>query len=302
MRSRAKKDLGGQTAFITGAASGIGLATARHLAAKGARLILADINEARLAEALAAIQALGAEAISVRLNVADEADWVHAGEAARAFGEVSILFSNAGVGGGSGRFEDYDTEVWRWAYAVNAHAHLYACRTFLGAMKASGKPAHLVITAPMVGIVPPPISVAYISSKFATLGIAMGLRNELADTQVGISVLCPGMVATNIVETTRILRPGAAEAGAAAATAQNMDGVLASGMSPDKIGARVVQAIEDGGFYIFTHPEWKQLAEPQIAEMLAAFGPSADPAYKGDDIEGLVAANGAKRMNVSAQA
>jgi NAD(P)-dependent dehydrogenase (short-subunit alcohol dehydrogenase family) len=296
------KDFRGRTAFITGGASGIGLAAARALAAKGMRLILADMNDQRLAQAVAEFKAAGTDVLGIRLNVADEADWARAGEEAAGFGPVSILFSNAGVGGGSGKFEDYDTEVWRWAYAVNAHAHLYACRTFLGAMKAAaagGEPAHLVITSSMVGIVPPPISVAYISSKFATLGIAMGLRNELADTGVGISVLCPGMSATNIVETTRVLRPGAVEAGAAAETARNMDGVLAGGMKPEKIGLRVVQAIEDGDFYIFTHPEWKRLAEPQIAEMLAAFGPSADPDYPGDDIDGLVAANGARRMNVS---
>lgn len=293
------KELRNMTAFVTGGGSGIGLATARALAARGARLILADIDGARASEAAAELRAAGTDAMGLTLNVADEADWARAGDAAAGFGVVRILCSNAGVGGGSGKFETYDTEVWRWAYAVNAHAHLYACRTFLGAMKALEAPCHLTITASMVGIVPPPISVAYISSKFATLGIALGLRNELADTQVGISVLCPGMAATRIVETTAKLRPGASQAGAAAETARNMGSVLAGGMSPDKIGQRVVRAIERDEFYVFTHPEWKRLAEAQVAEMLAAFGESADPAYKGDDLDGLVAANGAKRMTVA---
>ncbi|WP_293899478.1 SDR family NAD(P)-dependent oxidoreductase [Phenylobacterium sp.] len=296
------KDLKDQTAFVTGGASGLGLATARALAARGARLILADIEAAKVEAAAAELRATGADAIGLRLNVAEEAEWARVGEAAGRFGEVSVLFSNAGVGGGSGKFETYDTEVWRWAYAVNAHAHLYACRTFLGAMKASGRPAHLALTASMVAIVPPPISVAYISSKFATLGIAMALRNELADTNVGISVLCPGMSATNIVATTQKLRPGATEQGGAAQTAQNMSGVLAGGMSPEKIGQRVVRAIQAGEFFIFTHPEWKGMAEAQFAEMLAAFGESADPGYRGDDIAGLIAANGAKRMNVAVKA
>jgi len=293
------KDLKDKTAFVTGGASGIGLETARALAMRGSRLILADIEGARAEAAAADLRAEGADAIGLLLNVAEEADWARAGEAAAKFGEVRILFSNAGVGGGSGKFEAYDPEVWRWAYAVNAHAHLYACRTFLGAMKASGEPAHLAITASMVAIVPPPISVAYISSKFATLGIAMALRNELADTRVGISVLCPGMSATNIVATTARLRPGAVEQGAAAQTAQNMSGVLASGMSPAKIGERMACAIEAGEFFVFTHPEWKPMAEAAFAEMLAAFGESADPAYAGDDIAGLIAANGARRMNVA---
>lgn len=293
------KDVSGKVAFITGGGSGIGLATARALAAKGARLILADIDGGRVDAAATALRETGAEATSLKLNVADEADWARAGELAAAFGEVRILFSNAGVGGGSGKFETYDPEVWRWAYAVNAHAHLYACRTFLGGMKALGEPCHLALTSSMVGIVPPPISVAYISSKFATLGIAMGLRNELVETQVGISVLCPGMAATRIVETTQRLRPGAAEQGAAATTAVAMGSVLASGMSPEKIGPRVVRAIEQNEFYIFTHPEWKRLAEAQIAEMMAAFGEFADPDYVGDDIDGLMAANGATRLNAA---
>jgi NAD(P)-dependent dehydrogenase (short-subunit alcohol dehydrogenase family) len=293
------KTLDGTTAFITGGGSGIGFATAKALAGKGVRLVLADIDQGRVDEAAGQVRAFGGDVLPIQLNVAEEAEWARAGETAKAFGDIRILFSNAGVGGGSGKFEDYDTDVWRWNYAVNAHAHLYACRTFLGDMKASGEPAHVVITSSMVGIVPPPISIAYISSKFATLGIAMGLRNELQDTGVGISVLCPGMSATRIVRTTRELRPGGREEGAAATTSAAMDNVLAGGMSPEPIGRRVVKAIENDDFYIFTHPEWKRLAEPQIAEMLAAFRESADPGYKGDDIDSLIAANGARRMNAS---
>jgi NAD(P)-dependent dehydrogenase (short-subunit alcohol dehydrogenase family) len=293
------QDLTGKTAFISGGGSGIGLATAKALAGQGARLILADIDQGRAEAAAGEIAALGGEALPLQLNVAEEAEWAKARAASERFGEVRILFSNAGVGGGAGKFEVYDPEVWRWNYAVNAHAHLYACRTFLGGMKASGEPAHVVITASMVGIVPPPISIAYISSKFATMGIALGLRNELQDTGVGISVLCPGMSATRIVRTTRELRPGGQEQGAAAETSAAMDNVLAGGMSPDAIGRRVVKAIEEDEFYIFTHPEWKRMAEAQIVEMLAAFGESADPGYRGDDIDSLLAANNARRMNAS---
>jgi NAD(P)-dependent dehydrogenase (short-subunit alcohol dehydrogenase family) len=293
------KELKGKTAFITGGGSGIGLATAKALAGKGARLILADIDQGRVDEAGKQIKALGADVLPIQLNVAEEAEWARAGETAKAFGDVRIVFSNAGVGGGAGKFEVYDTEVWRWNYAVNVHAQLYACRTFLGDMKASGEPAHLVITSSMVGIVPSPASVAYISSKFANFGIAMALRNELQDTNVSISVLCPGMSATRIVRSTRELRPGGQEVGAAAQTSAAMDNVLAAGMPPDAIGRRVVKAIQDGDFYIFTHPEWKRLAEPQVAEMMAAFCESADPSYKGDDIESLLAANGVTRMNAS---
>lgn len=292
-------DIAGKTAFITGGASGLGLATAKALAAKGASIILADVDSIGVEAAAEELRERQIRALGLTLDVTSEASWAEAGARAREFGSVSILFSNAGVGGGSGPFEEYDTEVWRWNYAVNAHAHLYACRTFLADMKASGEPAHLVITSSMVALVPPPISVAYISSKYATLGIAQALRNELAPTSVGISVLMPGMSATRIVETTRELRPVEVEVGKAAATSQAMQGVLAGGMNPEKIGERVVQAIENNDYWIFTHPEWKQMAELVTADMLASFGPSADPSYKGDDIDGLIAANGGRMFGAS---
>lgn len=292
--------INGKTAFITGGASGLGLATAQALVEKGASIILADIDAARVEEAAEELRASGAHAIGIQLDVTSEESWAKAAGKAQAFGQVSILFSNAGVGGGSGPFEQYDTEVWRWNYAVNAHAHLYACRTFLADMKASDSPAHLVITSSMVALVPPPISVAYISSKYATLGIAQALRNELAGTNVGISVLMPGMSATRIVETTRDLRPVEVEVGKAAATSQAMQGVLAGGMNPAKIGQRVVRAIERDEYWIFTHPEWKKMAELVTADMLSAFGESADPDYKGDDIDGLIAANGGRMFGAKA--
>lgn len=288
------RDIAGKIAFITGGASGIGFATARALAIKGAKLVIADINNDGLGEAADRLRSEGANVLPVTLDVTDETSWANAGQTAKAFGPVGILFSNAGVGGGSGPFEEYDTDVWRWNYAVNAHAHLYACRTFLADMKKSGSPAHLVITSSMVALVPPPISVAYISSKYATLGIAQALRNELAGTNVGISVLMPGMSATRIVETTRNLRPVKVEVGNAAATSQAMQGVLAGSMDPAKIGARVVRAIENDEYWIFTHPEWKKMAELVTSDMLSAFGESADPSYMGDDINGLIAANGGR--------
>lgn len=290
----------GKTAFITGGASGLGFATAKALVAKGGAVILADIDGARAAAAAAELRQQGAIALGLQLDVTSEDSWEAAGAKARDFGTVRILFSNAGVGGGSGAFEQYDTDVWRWNYAVNAHAHLYACRTFLGEMKASGEASHLVITSSMVAIVPPPISVAYISSKYATLGIAMALRNELGPSCVGVSVLMPGMSATRIVETTRDLRPVEQETDDAAATSHAMQGVLAGGMSPDKVGARVVEAIERDDYWIFTHPEWKSMAELVTRDMLSSFGPSADPSYRGDDIDGLIAANGGRMFGAKA--
>jgi NAD(P)-dependent dehydrogenase (short-subunit alcohol dehydrogenase family) len=287
-------DVAGRAAFVTGGASGLGLAMARSLGRAGARVVLADVDADRVSAAADTLRDEGLEAKGVSLDVTDPASWASAKAEAADFGPVRILVSNAGVGGGSGAFERYDPAVWRWNYDVNAHGHFHACQTFLGEMKASGEPAHLIITASMVALVPPPISVAYISSKFAALGIAMALRNELGGTQVGVSVLCPGMAATRIVETTRALRPTSPESGAAASTAQAMGSVLAAGMDPAAIGEHVVRAIRSEQFYIFTHPEWSPMLRTHFEEMLDAFGEASDPDYLGDDIAGLIAANGGR--------
>src|SRR3546814_2569705 len=110
-------------------------------------------------------------------------------------------------------------------------------------------------------------------------------------------VLKPGRPETRKVETRGDRRLVEGEAGKAAATSQAMQGVLAGGMAPGKIGARVVEAIEAGDYWIFTHPEWKKMAELVTQDMLSSFGPSADPAYKGDDIDGLIAANGGRMLD-----
>src|SRR3546814_19269578 len=106
----------------------------------------------------------------------------------------------------------------------------------------------------------------------------------------------PGMSATRIVETTRDLRPVDQEVGKAAATSQAMQGVLAGGMSPDRIGARVAQAIENGDYWIFNHSEWKAMAELETQDMMSAFGTSGDTATRGEEIDGLVQTNGGRRV------
>jgi hypothetical protein len=102
------------------------------------------------------------------------------------------------------------------------------------------------------------------------------------------------MAATRIVETTRTLRPSDPEAGSAATTAEAMSNVLAAGMDPAAIGEHVVRAIRSGEFYIFTHPEWGPMLRRQYDEMLEGFGEASDPSYRGDDIAGLIAANGGR--------
>lgn len=284
------KQVRGETAFVTGGASGIGLGMVRALGAAGAKVAICDVDIARAQSVAADLVAQGAQAMAVALDVTDPAAWEAAASAVRAqLGEVTILCNNAGVGGGSGLAEAYDPEVWRWVYAVNVDSLLYSVRTFLPGMKAGGRPCHIVNTASMSAVVPTPNSIAYVSTKYAAMGFTLALRNELGGTNIGISVLCPGMTATRIVETTQASRPGHAEQGTGGATAAAMNAILSTGMQPDSVGRAVLEAILADRFYIFTHPEWKPLVAARAQELLDGFGDTAEPGYQ-DNLQGLMAA------------
>lgn len=272
-------DLSGKAAIVSGGASGIGLAMARAFTARGCRVALADVDLDRARAEAGKLDG----AIAVRLDVTDEANWqAAAAEVRDALGPVSILCNNAGVGGGSGSLDKYDPEVWRWIYAVHCHALLYSARTFLPEMKASGQRCHVVNTASMVALLPTPNSIAYVASKFATLGISYGLRNELRNHDIGVSVLCPGMTATRIVKTTGKLRPDGDDNAETDDRMQRMHAILQTGMQPDSVGEMVARAIEADRFYILPSPEWRAMVEHHFADILSGFGDSAEPGHADD--------------------
>jgi NAD(P)-dependent dehydrogenase (short-subunit alcohol dehydrogenase family) len=274
-------DVSGKVALVTGGASGIGLGMTRALARRGARVAICDIDGERARHAVADLGD-ATDAIAVPLDVSDRESWQAAAETITArLGPVRILCNNAGVGGGPGTIDIYDVEAWRWTYEVNVHSILYAMRTFLPEMKRSGEACHVVNTASMAGLVPTPHSIAYMSSKFAAMGVSFGLRNEFRGTRIGVSVLCPGMSATRIMETSDTLRPGAS-APLPNADIANVKKIIATGMDPDLVGEKAIQAVEKDEFYIFSHPEWKPLVEAQFGDVLGGFGASAQPGYADD--------------------
>jgi|GEM_PF-548898 len=282
------QDVRGSTAVVTGGASGIGLGIARALGVAGAKVAICDIDFARAVAAAEVLRADGADCLAVALDVTSEQSWcAAAGEVRTRLGEVTVLCNNAGVGGGSGLAETYEPEVWHQVHRTNVHSLLFSVRTFLPGMRAGGRDCHIVNTASMAGVVAPPNAISYVSSKFAARGFTLALRNELAGSRIGISLLCPGMTRTRIVETTQGLRPGAAEQGVGAETAAAMNAILSTGMSPDSVGRAVLEAIVRDRLFVFTHPELKMLVEARFAEMLDGFGPSAEPGYH-DDISQIL--------------
>jgi len=231
--------LEGRVAVVTGAAGGIGRAVALSLAARGCGLALADVNEAGLEGTAAAAAALGVRASRHRLDVADR-DAVAAlpGRVLEGHGRADLLVNNAGVALG-GTFERVAEEDFEWLFGVNFWGVVRMTRAFLPALRASDD-ARLVNLSSLFGLVAPPGQTAYAASKFAVRGFSESLRHELAGSTVGVTVVHPGGVATDIANSARLPKDaGPEEAGRDRAA---MNRVLR--LSAAAAGEAVVRGVE----------------------------------------------------------
>ena len=191
-------DIAGKTAFITGGAHGIGLAIARSLAARGAKVMLADINADALTEASASLAAEGADVGSVVCDVANEAAMRAAADATiKRFGKVHIVVNNAGVGNG-GRAGETSLDDWRWIVDINLMGVVYGVEMFTPLIKSHGEGGYIINTASMAGHVASAVMAPYHATKFAVVGYSESLREDLARDNIGVSVLCPAWVRTHI--------------------------------------------------------------------------------------------------------
>jgi NAD(P)-dependent dehydrogenase (short-subunit alcohol dehydrogenase family) len=279
------RDLKGKSIFISGGASGIGLGVARAFAGQGCNVAIGDLDAEAARAAAEALEARGVKAVAVPLDVARRESWMQAAEAAEAaLGPISLVHSNAGVGGApvdtpEGRLmENIAERDWKWIMGINVDGHFNALQAFLPRLKRRPElPAHVVLTASMAGLTPQSEYVPgpYVVSKYATVGLAEHMRMELAHTpHIGLSVLCPGVVNTNIGRNSAKTSPG----GPRPVQAGNAD-IMASGKDPDKVGAWVLKGVQEGWHYILPHPEYKDLTQRYHADIIAAFGESAQPEH-----------------------
>jgi NAD(P)-dependent dehydrogenase (short-subunit alcohol dehydrogenase family) len=196
--------------LITGAASGLGRALASRFAAGGDRVLLTDVDEVavqRAADALAADA--GADVAALHLDVRDEAGWQRARAwVRREWGGLDVLVNNAGVAGG-GRFAAIPVEDWEWILDVNLLGVVRGCRTFVGDLQAQGH-GHLVNVASLAGLLTPPVMSSYNVSKAGVVALSETLRSELAPAGVGVTCVCPGFFATNLVSSLRTPDPAVA--------------------------------------------------------------------------------------------
>lgn len=265
----------GKTAVVTGAGSGIGRALAGRFAAEGMRVVLADVQQDALEQAHAELRESGADAIAVRTDVRKLEDLQALERAAvEAFGKVHVLCNNAGVGGGGPVWEATAGD-WQWVLDVNLWGPIHGVRTFMPGMIAHGEEGHVVNTASMAGMVAGPFMGAYNVSKFGVVALSETLFHDLkiANANIGVSVLCPGFVSTNIGDSGRN-RPD--EYGEPAvrinpddARAEMFRQMLANGMPPPELAGIVFEAIRKRRFYILTHPDMKPAIERRMNNILS---------------------------------
>jgi NAD(P)-dependent dehydrogenase (short-subunit alcohol dehydrogenase family) len=281
-------DLANRTAWITGAASGIGLALAHRLAAERVKLVLVDIEQAPLAAAEAALRAIGASVLAIRADVSSATEMAAAAERAFAtFGTIHILCNNAGVGGGGGPMWQLSDSDWTWTIDVNLRGVTHALRLLLPRLIESGEEGHVVNTASIAGLTSTPFMGPYTATKHAVVALSECLAKELELTgaKVGVSVLCPGFVKTQI-NTSHRNRPGAGTSAprplspAAAKFAQVLDQLVQSGIPAEQVADEVVRAIREPRFYILTHPEMKPQIEHRMHQILEEKQPGIDPLFR----------------------
>ena len=276
------KDFKGKTAFVTGAASGIGLAMARTFLDRGMNVMLADVEQAALDKAVHSLSNHGDRVASVTADVSvGEAVAEAAERAIKTFGKVHVLANNAGVSKG-GKVEEIPLADWDWVIGVNLYGTLHGVRTFVPHMKAHGEPSHIVSTSSMSGLTPKALAGPYGATKFAIVGLSHVLRDELKETNIGVSVLCPGWTRTNMPDNGRN-RPERfggpydfrKDPLLAARNKEYVEN-SAKGLDPLDLAALVVRAIEENEFYIMTEPGRRGSVAARYDELMAAFDAVAD--------------------------
>ena len=273
------KDLNNKVAVITGAGSGIGRGIAEHAAKAGMCLVLADINEKGLNETLAMVKSCGVEAISRVTDVSslDEVENL-ASQTYETFQNCHLLFNNAGVLGPAS-LSEVNREMYDWLININLGGCFNGIHAFLPRMKASGEESHIIATCSTSGFIAYPMLSLYSASKFGIRGLMTSLRSELAmsNSNVGVSIVCPGEVTTNIVNSTFQPSEPAENKPVAETDPMAMLEVAAEDaqntypISPLEAAQGIFAGIENKEFYIFTHKGYKRQLEDISSEYLEAF-------------------------------
>jgi len=276
------QDFNGKTAFVTGGASGIGFALAKGFLEAGMNVMLADIEEKALASARQSLaiydNRLGGVVLDVSLRDAYERA---AAETFAKFGKVHVVCNNAGVSR-AGPLDKIAPSDWEWVWGVNVRAAVAGIQIFLPHIKAHGEGGHIVNTASMAGLGGSALSGVYCSTKFAIVGISEALAEELRGTDIGVSVLCPAFVRTNMPMNGRnrperfggpldiLADPALKERNARFLEATK------TALDPDRVAPMVLRAIRENRLYIVTDPARRDFVAARHARLMQAFDAAAE--------------------------
>lgn len=240
-------NLAGEVAVVTGGASGIGRSTALAMARRGADIVLADLHAARLAQVQREIESLGRRALSVQCDVARDDDVLRLVEEAEAFGPVGVLMNNAGVVL-RGALEEIALADWQWCFGINVFGVIRGIHAFLPRM-IQRRHGHIINTGSVAGLVALTGEGApYIASKFAVVGLTEALALYAHQFGIGVSLLCPSGVRTNLAETGRSIGMTPEREVSETRMAQTVQG--GAELEPDLVGEMVAQAVLEERFLI----------------------------------------------------
>jgi NAD(P)-dependent dehydrogenase (short-subunit alcohol dehydrogenase family) len=262
-----------RVAVITGGGSGIGYGLGVVLSRLGARVVLADVAPDRVEQATRTLrEATAGQVLGVVTDVASAQSVAALADAAYAeFGAVNLLFNNAGVTSVGSAWETPLAD-WRRVLDVNLMGCVHGVRAFVPRMLASGEPGHVVNTSSMAGLLPVPLKAPYSASKFAIIGLSQALAAELAavDAPIGVSVCCPGAVATTMTGDTLKLYEDRDISPADRALLVALRDRCADGVSPERAGEMIVEAIRRDRFWVWPNGEAYAASVVQAHELMLA--------------------------------
>jgi NAD(P)-dependent dehydrogenase (short-subunit alcohol dehydrogenase family) len=269
------KSFSGKTAVITGGASGIGFALANAAAERQMNVVLADIEETALQQAVAHFEERQCPVLGVRTDTRQKAALDNLlNEATEKFGNIHLLFNNAGVvnGGAPTPVWELPDEDWNWVMGVNFYGVLNGVQTFAPHMVAHGEEGHIVNTASIASFIPG--SVPYGISKYGVIILSEALANDLeaAGGTIGASVVCPGWVNTKIGDAERNRPEDMQSQANPAGSGLGIDALLAGSKSPDELAAQVFESVENDRFYVLPHAGWDYMIREHFEAMLARQG------------------------------
>jgi NADP-dependent 3-hydroxy acid dehydrogenase YdfG len=274
-------NLNGKVAFITGAASGIGLGIAKACGRAGMKVVIADLRQNAIDEVLPFFKEKGWPVHGIQLNVTDREAYAKAADEAEAvFGKIHVLVNNAGVEVGSSPLWKHSFKDADFIVGVNIMGIINGIITILPRIIAHGESGHVVSTASQSGLTVVPGATLYCMTKAAVIGMMETVASDLKGTNVGASVFCPGPVLGNLANNSKVVRPDALKNDNAPAAppppppptdgnapAFNFDSML---MPAEEAGERVVRGIRRNDLYIFTHSEFRDVTTAKTEAILRA--------------------------------